>query len=75
MLGQPAGETNVVGVKMRDDQARETPATQGAIKKPLPNGPSHLIADASIDDGPAVAVVNEVDIDVIETERQRQPRP
>ena len=65
----------MVRVKMRHDEAREAPAAQRAVKKPLPNGLGQFIADASVDDGPAVAIVNEVNIDVVEPERQRQPPP
>ena len=47
----------------------------GPAKKTLPELARHRVVDPGVDKRKAVAVLDEIDVDVIEPERQRQPQP
>ena len=74
-LAQPAGEADVVGMEVRDDQAGQGPARQRPGDERVPDGARGVVADAGVQDGPAVAVIDQVDVDVVEPERQGNARP
>ncbi len=74
-LAQPAGEADVVGMEVRDDQAGQGPSRQRAVDQRVPDFARGVVADAGVQDGPAVAVVDQVDVDVVEPEGQRNARP
>jgi hypothetical protein len=74
-LAQPAGEPDVVGVVVGDDQAREAAAGEGAGRERVPHRTGCVVADPGIENGPAIAVVDQIDVDVVEAERQGNARP
>ena len=74
-LAQPAGKADVVGVEVRHDQAGQAPARQGSVDQRTPNRPRRLVADARVEHGPAVAVVDQVDVDVVQPKGERDARP
>ena len=74
-LGEPAGEPHVVGVIMGDQDTRERPPAQRTRKQRIPGRARRLVVEAGVEHRPAGAVLDQVDIDVIEPERQREPHP
>jgi hypothetical protein len=74
-LDDPAREADVIGVRMRDDQARDVDALQRPLEQSGPGLDRFLVAEAGIEHGIAVAVGEQVDVHVVEAERQFQPRP
>jgi len=71
----PARHADMVGVMMGGDHASDGFALQGAGEDILPQRHAALRVDAGIDQRPAVALVQRVDIDVIEHHGQRQLQP
>ena len=74
-LGQPAGLADMIGVKMRDQDARHRAAIQRGGEHALPQGAGLLAADAGIDDGPALAILQQPEVDVVQREGQRHAQP
>ncbi len=74
-LAQPAGEPDVVGVEMSHDQPRDASSRKRARRQRLPGRARRLVVDAGVDHRPAVSVVEQVDVHVIELERQGDARP
>ena len=64
-LTQPAGESDVVRVHMGTDHPGERPPAQSAVKQRGPDFPGLGQGEASIDDGPARAILQQPQIDVI----------
>jgi hypothetical protein len=75
---QPGGETEVIGVEMGDDDARDAPATRRR-RQPrqdlLPAVLDRIQREAGVDDHPAVVVLEQPEVDVVEREGQRHPQP
>ena len=74
-LAEPAGETDVIRVEMRDNDARDRPASERTRDQRLPGRTSVVVVEASVDDGPAVTIVDEVDVDVVQPEGKRDTGP
>ena len=75
-FAQPTGEAHMVGVKMRADHAGHRPAGQITIQHLVPQLADLVCVHAGIDDGPAVAVVQQPEIDVTEPgQLQRHAQP
>ena len=75
LLAQPAGEADVVGMEVRADHARDGFAVELLGEDLLPQFARVLRIDAGVDDGPAVLLLDQPQIDVVELERQRHAQP
>ena len=60
---------------MRRDDAGERPALQQARQQGVPELARRLVVDAGVDQREALAVLDQINVDMVEPERQRQPRP
>jgi hypothetical protein len=60
---------------MRRDHPPHRPAAERPREQPLPDRPPAPRIEAGVDERPAVAVVERVDVDMVEPHRQRQPHP
>ena len=73
-LLQPAREAEMVGVEMGDDRTLERP-----VAEPLEHVDPmrlHVVAvPPGIDDGPAVAVLEQIEVDMVEREGKRHLEP
>jgi len=65
----------MVGVMMRANYSADRFAAQRPSKKPFPNRLCGCVANSSIKDCPTVAVIEDIDVDVVQSEWERQPRP
>ena len=65
----------MVGMRMGDDQPRDLHMPQRPLEQRGPRRNGFLIAESGIDHRPAVAVGQQVDVHVIEPERQLQADP
>ena len=65
----------MVGMKVRGDDPRQRPAAQHPVEQRLPRRLGRLVAEPGVDERPAGAVLDEVDVHVVEQERQSEPRP
>ena len=65
----------MVGVGMGDDQPCDLHMPERALEQRRPGRNGFLIAETGIDHRPAVAIGQQVDVHVIEPERQFQPYP
>ncbi|MNZ92478.1 hypothetical protein D3C78_1115050 [compost metagenome] len=74
-LGQPAEQPAVVVVEVGADQRQQRPALQHTAQHRLPHLAALLGAEAAVHRHPAVAVAQQVEVDVIEAERQRHAQP
>jgi hypothetical protein len=74
-LAQPAGQANMVGMKMGRDHALDRLAAEPGSKDHLPQFARLRRVDAGVDDGPAVLFLDQPQIDVVELEGQRHPQP
>ena len=74
-LAEPGGGAHVVGVVMGDDQALDRLVRQEAAEHALPQRPRLGRVDAGVDHRPAALAFDEVDVDVVQAERQRQAQP
>jgi hypothetical protein len=74
-LAQPARQPDVVGMEVGHDQPGQAPAGQRAVDERAPDGAGGLITDAGVEDRPALAVLDQVDIDVVQPKRQGNARP
>jgi hypothetical protein len=72
---QESGGADMIRMQMRGDDPRQRALAQHAVEKRLPSEPRRLITETGIDQRPAVAIVDEIDVHVIEPERQSKPRP
>ena len=72
-LQQPVGQAEVVGVEVRDDDAFEWSLQSG--EDAAPDGAAFLIWKPCVDQGPAVAVAQQPEVDVVQLERQGQTEP
>ncbi|MCY1217580.1 hypothetical protein D9M72_294980 [compost metagenome] len=74
-LHQPAGHANVIGMLVRDDDARHRLAGQRPCQQRFPGIDALRRKHAGIDDRPAIAVLDGPDIDVRQHVGQGQPHP
>jgi hypothetical protein len=65
----------VVGVKVRDEYAPHRTTGEMRREHALPQGSRVVEPDTGVHDGPAVVVVEEPQVDVVELERQRHAQP
>ncbi len=65
----------MVGMEVRADDAPDRPPGEQARQQPLPDRPRRRVAIAGVEQRPAVAVVAEQEVDVVERERQPHPQP
>ena len=65
----------MVGVIMRDDNPSDRFARQGPGQHRLPDRPRCAPVKTGIDHRPAIAIVESIDIDMIQRRRQRQAQP
>ncbi len=75
MLDQPFGAADMVGVEMGADDAGDRPAFQGGLEMLAPQFMGNIGLDAGIDQHPAVAVIDQVEIDVVQREGQGKAQP
>ncbi len=72
---QPAGEPDVVGMHVGDDHALDRAALHRPGEELFPGLGRLLVADAAVDHGPAVAIFEQPQIDVVELHRQAHAHP
>src|SRR5256885_1287917 len=72
---QPAGQAHMVRVHVGDQHARQRAAVGGLGEQRAPGGHAFVCARAGIDDGPALAVIDGPEIDVIQRIRQGHAYP
>src|SRR6185437_6222698 len=72
---QPAGEADMVGMHVSDDHALDLAAAHRTGEELLPGLRRLLVANAAVDDGPTVAVLQQPQIDVVELHRQAHAHP
>ena len=63
---QPAGQAHMVGVHVGDQHARQRAAVGGLGEQRAPGGHAFVGARTGVDDGPALAVIDGPEIDVIQ---------
>ncbi|MNC18340.1 hypothetical protein D3C75_662390 [compost metagenome] len=74
-LGQPAEQPGVVIVKVGAYQGEQRPALQHLHQHSLPHGAALLGVQPGIHHHPAFAVAQQVQVDMVQTERQRHAQP
>jgi hypothetical protein len=57
------------------DQAGQAPAGQGPVDQRAPDGAGRLVVDAGVEDRPALAILEQIDVDVVQPKRQGNARP
>ncbi len=72
---QPTGHADMIGMQMGDDHPLDGLARHGPGEELLPGLGRGLVAHAGIDHGPAVAILQQPQIDVVELERQAHAHP
>jgi hypothetical protein len=72
---EPARKAHMVGMVVGQDHAGDGLACHGAGKQPLPDRLRALRGHAGVHDGPAVGVVQRVDVHMVQRHRQRQAQP
>ena len=72
---QPGGGADVVGMVMGDDQALDGAARHEPAEHAFPQRPRRRRVDAGVDHGPAALALDQVHVDVVQAERQRQAQP
>src|SRR5439155_23880832 len=72
---QPARVAHVIGMEMCHEDALHRAAAEVRGEDALPQGARVVEADAGVDDGPARAVLEEPEVDVVELKRQRHAQP
>jgi hypothetical protein len=75
LAADPTGEPHVVGMHVRADHALDRLAVQSRIEDRAPIFARLFERDAGIDDGPAVAIGDQPQIDPLQRERQRHAYP
>ena len=74
-LREPAREADMIGMEMRDDHRGEALTSQWSAQDRLPGRPAGVGAQARVEHRPAVSVLDQIDVHVIEPVRQRQAKP
>jgi hypothetical protein len=65
----------MVGVKVGGDDPRQLASCERPGEQRLPSGAGTRVVDSGVDQREPSAVFDEVDVDVVEPERQGEPRP
>src|SRR5262249_14151846 len=68
-------KADMIGVIMRDDEPRELLPGERPGCERLPNILRALVRDAGVENRPAVSIVDEIDVDMVQPERQRHAQP
>src|SRR5262249_29221168 len=74
-LRKPAGKADMIGVIMRHDEPRELLAGERARRERFPNLLSGLVRDSGVENRPAASILDEVDVNMVQPERQRHAQP
>src|SRR5258706_5213956 len=74
-LGEPRRQTGMVGVMVGDYEAPDRTPRDACGEDTLPQRARDVVADAAVDEGPAFAVFEEPEIDVVERKGQRHAQP
>ena len=74
-LAQPSGETDMVRVEVGGDDPRQPAPPKRPGEKRFPGGPRGRVVDPGVDEREPVAVFDQVDVDMVEPERERKSRP
>ena len=74
-LDDPARKPDVIGMRVGDDQPRDVDVLQRSLEQRRPRCDGFLVAEAGIDHRPAITVGEQIDVHVIELERQLQAKP
>ena len=74
-LAEPSREANVIGMTMRRQDPRQRSVAQRPFEERLPDFARDRIVDPRVDQREAVAILDEVDVDVVEAKRKRQSKP
>src|SRR3954466_2916077 len=74
-LDDPAGETDMVGMRMGHNQPGDFYMLERPFEQRGPRRDRLLVAESGIDHGPAVAIGQQVDVHMVEAEWQLQPHP
>jgi hypothetical protein len=72
---QPSGQADMIGMHVRDDYPPDLAAFHRAGEQLFPSLLGILVLDAGVDNRPPVAVLQQVEIDVVELHRQSHPHP
>ena len=65
----------MIGMAMSGEHASDRLAAQWPVEQRQPEPARDRIVDAGVDQREAVAILDQIDVDVVEPERQRQPQP
>ena len=65
----------MIRMKMRDDDAPDRLAVEARRKNPVPQSARFVGSEAAINYGPAIAIVQQPEVDVLERERQGHAQP
>ena len=71
----PAGQPYMIGMRVGDDQPRNPDMGQRSVEQRAPGRDRFLIAETGVNHRPAIAIGEQIDVYVIETERQLQADP
>ena len=72
---QPARHADMVGVHVRDDHALDRATVGRAVEQRTPGRDALFVAHARVDHGPTRAVLDRIQVDVVQLERQRHADP
>jgi len=72
---EPAGEADMIGMEMGDDEAGDGLALEARLKDLTPQGLDLVGRNAGVDHRPAFVAFDQPEIDVVELEGQRHPDP
>ncbi|MNI40625.1 hypothetical protein D3C73_948560 [compost metagenome] len=65
LFAQPAGKADMIRVHMSADDAGDGAAAQDAGQRPAPAFARHIRGQTGVDNGPAVSILDGVEIDVV----------
>jgi hypothetical protein len=74
-LEQEASRPDMIGMKVGRDDARQRAVFEHRVEQRFPGGQGGLVAEPGVDQRPSFPVIDEIDVHVVEQERQGQPRP
>jgi hypothetical protein len=74
-LDDPARQSHMVGMRMGHDQAGDVRTPERTFEQGGPGRNRLLVAEAGIDRRPTVAVGEQIDVHVVEAERQFESQP
>ena len=74
-LDDPSRQPDVIGMRMGHDQPGDLDIGERALEQRGPGRNRFLVAESGIDHRPAVAVGEQIDVHMVEAERQLQPHP